>query len=233
MLKAAAELLAQARPKSLSIITGTSAGRQRGGPGASANNFRLAVKKVEAHLGQPAREQVYRAGFSGSAGRVLAPVRPRCSPGVGLRKPLAVLNSAPLAELLSRVIDFGDLGDAWKAACWMPWRCTASSYDSGSQSRSTRAASTAGCCRNGRKPGAGAGDTAAGRPPAGILRDPHPAPRHPHRRQLLWRWRPAPGIADQPGATGWGRAHHGGGVSGNPNTEPVPQREPHSPSWRG
>ena len=63
VLKAAAEILPKRAQNPFSIITGTSAGAINAvALGASANNFRLAVKKVE-HIWTNLRvEQVYRAG---------------------------------------------------------------------------------------------------------------------------------------------------------------------------
>ena len=62
VLKAAAELLPKRAHNPFSIITGTSAGAVNAvALGASANNFRLAVKKVERIWSNLHVNQVYKA----------------------------------------------------------------------------------------------------------------------------------------------------------------------------
>ena len=132
MLKAAAELLPKRAHNPFSIITGTSAGAVNAvALGASANNFRLAVKKVERIWSNLHVEQVYKTGYRDLCGAVLRLVASLFHQGIGLRKPLSLLNSDPLAELLSQVIDFGDLERRLEGGLLDAIGVTASSYASG------------------------------------------------------------------------------------------------------
>lgn len=132
VLKAAAELLPKRSHNPFSIITGTSAGAVNGvALGASANNFRLAVKKVERIWSNIHVDQVYRAGYRDLCGAVLRLIASLFHQGIGLRRPLSLLNSEPLAELLSKVIDFGDLERRLATGMLDAIGVTASSYDSG------------------------------------------------------------------------------------------------------
>lgn len=132
VLKAAAELLPKRAHNPFSIITGTSAGAINAvALGASANNFRLAVKKVERIWANLHVEQIYRAGYLDLLGGVLRLLVSLFHQGSGVRKPLSILNSAPLEELLSRVIDFGDLERRLAGGLLDAIGVTASSYDSG------------------------------------------------------------------------------------------------------
>lgn len=132
VLKAAAEVLPKRAHNPFSIITGTSAGAINAvALGASANNFRLAVKKVEYLWSNLRVEQVYRAGYRDVAGSILRLVASLFHRGIGLGKPLALLDSSPLRELLSRSIDFNDLERRLEGGLLDAIGVTASSYDSG------------------------------------------------------------------------------------------------------
>ena len=132
VLKAAAQLLPKRAHNPFSIITGTSAGAINAvALGASANNFRLAVKKVERIWSQLHVDQVYKAGHMDLLGGMLRLAVSLFHQGIGLRKPLSILNNAPLAELLSRVIDFRDLERRLQGGLLDAIGVTASSYDSG------------------------------------------------------------------------------------------------------
>lgn len=132
VLKAAAEVLPKHAHNPFSIITGTSAGAINAvALGASANNFRLAVKKVERLWGNLKVEQVYRAGYRDLAGSLLRLFASLFHRGMSVGKPLALLDSAPLAELLHRVIDFDDLERRLESGLLDAIGVTASSYDTG------------------------------------------------------------------------------------------------------
>ncbi|MCP5188114.1 MAG: patatin-like phospholipase family protein, partial [Pseudomonadales bacterium] len=89
VLKAAAELLPKRAHNPFSIITGTSAGAINAvALGASANNFRLAVKKVERIWSNLHVEQIYRAGYLDLLGGVLRLFTSLFHQGVGVHKPL-------------------------------------------------------------------------------------------------------------------------------------------------
>ncbi len=132
VLKAAAELLPKRAHNPFSIITGTSAGAVNAvALGASANNFRLAVKKVERIWSNLHVEQVYKAGYIDLLGGILRLFASLFHQGIGVHKPLSLLNNEPLAELLSKVIDFGDLERRLKGGLLDAIGVTASSYASG------------------------------------------------------------------------------------------------------
>lgn len=132
VLKAAAELLPKRSHNPFSIITGTSAGAINAvALGASANNFRLAVKKVEYMWSNLQVEQVYRAGYWAVAKSVLRLVVSLFHRGIGLRKPLALLDSTPLHQLLAEAINFEHLERRLESGFLDAIGVTASSYDSG------------------------------------------------------------------------------------------------------
>jgi NTE family protein len=132
VLKAAAELLPKRAHNPFSIITGTSAGAINAvALGASANNFRLAVKKVERIWSNLHVNQVYKARSINLVGGMLRLAISLFHQGSGIRKPIAILNNEPLAELLSQVIDFGDLERRLEGGLLDAIGITASSYDSG------------------------------------------------------------------------------------------------------
>ena len=132
VLKAAAELLPKRAHNPFSIITGTSAGAINAvALGASANNFRLAVKKVERLWANLRVEQIYKAGYRDLLGSIFRLFASLFHQGIGVNKPLALLNNEPLAALLSRVIDFDDLERRLKGGLLDAIGVTASSYDSG------------------------------------------------------------------------------------------------------
>ncbi len=132
VLKAAAEILPKRTQNPFSIITGTSAGAINAvALGASANNFRLAVKKVEYIWTNLRVEQVYRAGYLNLAGSVLRLLGSLFHRGTGLRKPLSLLDTAPLAELLQHVINFDHLERRLDSGLLDAIGVTASSYDTG------------------------------------------------------------------------------------------------------
>jgi len=132
VLKAAAELLPKRAHNPFSIITGTSAGAINAvALGASANNFRLAVKKVERIWANLHVNQIYKAGYRHLLWSLLRLLGSLFHQGIGVRKPLALLDASPLGELLERVIDFGDLERRLQGGLLDAIGVTASSYDSG------------------------------------------------------------------------------------------------------
>ena len=132
VLKAAAALLPKRAHNPFSIITGTSAGAVNAvALGASANNFRLAVKKVERIWSNLHVNQVYKARSVNLVGGMLRLAISLFHQGSGVRKPISILNNEPLAELLSQVIDFGDLERRLEGGLLDAIGITASSYDSG------------------------------------------------------------------------------------------------------
>lgn len=110
VLKAVAELHAKDARNPFSIIVGTSSGAVNAvALAASANNFRLAVKKVEKIWASLHVERVYRAGawdLLSAIGRLAASL---FNQGIGRKRPLAVLNNDPLRELLTDLIQFRNI----------------------------------------------------------------------------------------------------------------------------
>lgn len=132
VLRAAAEVLPKRAHNPFSIITGTSAGAINAvALGASANNFRLGVKKVERIWSNLSVDQVYRAGYRHLAGSVLRLVASLFHRGTGLRKPLALLDTSPLAELLAGAINFDNLERRLESGYLDAIGVTASSYSTG------------------------------------------------------------------------------------------------------
>lgn len=110
VLKAIADLHAKDARNPFSIISGTSAGAVNGvALAASANNFRLAVKKVEKIWSSLHVDKVYKAGawdlFCG-LGRLIGSL---FNQGIGRSRPLSLLNNDPLRELLNHSIQFKNI----------------------------------------------------------------------------------------------------------------------------
>ena len=110
VLKAIADLHAKDARNPFSIISGTSAGAINAvALAASANNFRLAVKKVEKIWSSLEVGNVYRAGtwdLLSGPGRLFLSM---FNQGVGRRRPLSLLNNDPLRALLSQSIQFKNI----------------------------------------------------------------------------------------------------------------------------
>ena len=110
VLKAIADLHAKDARNPFSIISGTSAGAINAvALAASANNFRLAVKKVEKIWSSLEVGNVYRAGtwdLLSGPGRLFLSM---FNQGVGRRRPLSLLNNDPLRVLLSQSIQFKNI----------------------------------------------------------------------------------------------------------------------------
>jgi NTE family protein len=110
VLKAIADLHPKDTRNPFSIISGTSAGAVNAvALAASANNFRLAVKKVEKIWGSLHVDKVYRAGpwdLLVGLGRLLGSL---FNQGIGRGRPLSLLNNQPLRELLNNSIQFRNI----------------------------------------------------------------------------------------------------------------------------
>ena len=132
VLKAIADLHEKKTHNPFSIISGTSAGAVNAvALAASANNFRLAVKKVEKIWGALHIDQVYRAGtldLLKGPGRLLASL---FNQGIGRNRPLALLNNDPLRELLTHSIQFRNIQDRIDRGYLDAVGVTATGYSSG------------------------------------------------------------------------------------------------------
>jgi NTE family protein len=110
VLKAIADLHDKNAHNPFSIISGTSSGAINVvGLAASANNFRLAVKKVEYFWQQITVDQVYKAvamDLFKSGGTMFLSM---LNQGVGMNRPLAFLNNDPLRVLLAHTVQFKNI----------------------------------------------------------------------------------------------------------------------------
>ena len=110
VLKAISDLREKKSRNPFSILSGTSSGAINAvALAASANNFRLAVKKVELFWKNLHVDQVYKASawdLMVSSSTLLASL---LNDGIGKRSPLALLNNDPLRELLSHSIQFKNI----------------------------------------------------------------------------------------------------------------------------
>ncbi len=110
VLKAVADLHEKNAHNPFSIISGTSAGALNAvALAASANNFRLAVRKVEKIWKNLHVDQVYRStgkDLLKGLGRLGASM---FNDGIGRTQPLAILNNDPLRDLITHSIQFKNI----------------------------------------------------------------------------------------------------------------------------
>ncbi len=154
VLKAVADLHNKADHNPFSIISGTSAGAINAvALAASANNFRLAVKKVEKIWKNLHVEQVYQAGswdlFIG-LGRLFASL---LNDGIGKHQPLAILNNAPLRVLLQHSVQFRNIQKRIDAGFLDAVCVSATGYTSGESVSFFQARPDIESWRNGRSVG--------------------------------------------------------------------------------
>lgn len=132
VLKAIAELQPKHAHNPFSIISGTSSGAINAvALAASANNFRLAVKKVERIWRDLHVDMVYESSVLDlirSGGRLASSLLNR---GIGMTRPLALLNNDPLRELLSHTIQFKNIQKRIESGFLEAVSVTASGYTSG------------------------------------------------------------------------------------------------------
>lgn len=132
VLKAISDLRPKQSPNPFSIISGTSSGAINAvALAASANNFRLAVKKVELFWRRLHVDQVYKSSnwdLMVSASLILASL---FNDGVGRKRPLALLNNDPLRALLSDSIQFKNIQKRIDAGYLDAVAVNATGYSSG------------------------------------------------------------------------------------------------------
>lgn len=136
VLKALADL--QAKPADspahnpFQIITGTSSGAINAvALASSANNFRLAVKKVERiwtglHVGD-----IYKAGRRDVSRGLVRLVGSLFNEGIGRNKPVALLDNTPLRQLLNSRIRYSNIQKRIAAGHLDAVAVTATGYTSG------------------------------------------------------------------------------------------------------
>ncbi len=132
VLKAIADLHEKNARNPFSVISGTSSGAINAvALAASANNFRLAVKKVEKFWLDLHVDQVYKASTKDlfvSASMLGASL---FNHGVGRGRPLALLNNDPLRQLLTESIQFKNIKKRIDAGFLDAVAVNATGYDSG------------------------------------------------------------------------------------------------------
>ncbi len=132
VLKALAQLQAKNAHNPFSIISGTSSGAINAvALAASANNFRLAVKKVERIWHNLHVDRVYRSGvldLVASGARLTASLFNR---GIGTSRPIALLNNDPLKNLLDHTIQFRNIQKRIDSGFLEAVAITACGYSSG------------------------------------------------------------------------------------------------------
>ena len=132
VLKAVSDMFPKHSHNPFAIISGTSAGAVNAvALAASANNFRLSVRKVEKIWNELRVNKVYNADALHLAYSVLRLILSLFNEGIGRRKPVALLDNAPLRELLSHVIHFRKLQERINKGYLDAVAVTESSYTSG------------------------------------------------------------------------------------------------------
>jgi NTE family protein len=132
VLKAVSDMFPKQSHNPFSIISGTSAGAVNAvAIAASANNFRLSIKKVEKIWNSLHVCNVYNADSLHLAYSVLRLILSLFNDGIGRRKPVALLDNTPLRELMSHVIHFRNIQDRINKGYLDAVSVTASSYSSG------------------------------------------------------------------------------------------------------
>ncbi|MDX1734277.1 MAG: patatin-like phospholipase family protein [Halioglobus sp.] len=154
VLKAIGDLHAKHARNPFSIISGTSAGAVNAvALAASANNFRLAVKKVEKIWGSLHVDKVYRAGGWDMIKSQARLVGSLFNQGIGRSRPLSVLNNDPLRDLLLHTIQFKNIQKRIDEGFLDAVCVTATGYTSGENVTFFQAREGVGKWRQGRRVG--------------------------------------------------------------------------------
>lgn len=132
VLKAISEMHVKQARNPFSIITGTSAGAINAvALAASANNFRLAVRKVEHLWNQLHVHNIYKSGYGDlmfGLGRIGWSL---FNSGIGRDRPLSLLDNSPLRRLLQHVIQFRNIQRRIDAGFLDAVAVSATGYSSG------------------------------------------------------------------------------------------------------
>lgn len=132
VLKAVAEILPAGHPNPFPIICGTSAGALNAlALACHAGNFREAVNDLEDLWQQLTPEQIYRSDLWSllkGGGRLVTSL---LNEGVGRKHPVALLDNAPIKELLERTIAFNNIDTAINQGFLEAVSVTAMGYSSG------------------------------------------------------------------------------------------------------
>ncbi len=132
VLKAIGDLRPKHAHNPFSVISGTSSGAINAvALASSANNFRLAVKKVEKIWNNLHVDDIYKAGkrdVAYSMGRLAASL---FNQGIGRSKPVSLLDNDPLRALLESRIRFNNIQSRIDAGYLDAVAVTATGYTSG------------------------------------------------------------------------------------------------------
>jgi NTE family protein len=132
VLRGIASMLPQRERNPFGIICGTSAGAVNAASLASnADRFDRAVARLARTWGNVRIGQVYRVNLRGAVQSLLQGVAALVSGGLRGPKPVSLLVCEPLADLLSRMIDFNRIQRTIAAGHLSALCVTASSYTSG------------------------------------------------------------------------------------------------------
>jgi len=132
VLRAMASMLPKRARNPFEIICGTSAGAINAACLASnADRFDRAVAQLARTWGNLHIRHVYRANLRTTIARLLHRVAALLSAGMHRPQPASLLDCAPLADMLSRLIDFARIRRAIDAGHLGALCVTASSYTSG------------------------------------------------------------------------------------------------------
>jgi NTE family protein len=132
VLRAVADLFPKRSHNPFSIITGTSAGAINAvAIAASANNFRLSIRKVEKIWTDLSVSKVYNADALHIGYSFLRLFMSLFNAGISNSRPLALLDNSPLRELLRHSIQFRNIQSRIDRGYLDAVGITASAYDSG------------------------------------------------------------------------------------------------------
>ncbi len=132
VLKAIGDLRPKNAHNPFSIISGTSSGAINAvALASSANNFRLAVKKVERLWNSLHVDLIYKAQRRDVAYSVARLLGSLFNDGVGKTRPVALLDNEPLRQLLHRRVKFGNIQRRIDAGYLDAVAVTATGYHSG------------------------------------------------------------------------------------------------------
>lgn len=132
VLKAIGDLRPKNAHNPFSVISGTSSGAINAvALASSANNFRLAVKKVERLWNSLHVDVIYKAGHRDVAYSLMRLIGSLFNEGIGQTRPVSLLDNSPLRELLTSRVKFSNIRRRIDAGFLDAVAVTATGYTSG------------------------------------------------------------------------------------------------------
>lgn len=154
VLKAVSEILPRQAGNPFPIVCGTSAGALNAVAIATfASRFRLGVHGLETVWRNFRSKQVYRTEFLGLVGRGSRWLSALFLSGLGAKRPVSLLDNAPLAQLLERMLRFDRIQQAIERGDLHAVSVTCSGYSSGESVSFFEAAREVGGWRRNRRLG--------------------------------------------------------------------------------